>query len=476
MLDFRRRARMGIKVGLVGVSNFGSKFVPLFKLHPLVDELCVAELDPDRRAAVAKEFGIARTFASHDELCASDVDAIAIFTQRWTHGPLAIKSLKAGKHVYSAVPSGVTLEELGELVELVKSTGLTYMLGETEYYTGPSYYCRERFARGDFGRFVHGEGHYFHDMLHFYWPFYRANQDWKPLASYPPMLYPTHSAAFVLTTTFDRMTEVSCAGFTDDHPDGIFDPGISRWQNPFSNQAGFFRMAGGGTTILKEFRRIVTNRTSKQIFGTMGSYQEMAMTDRVTDPEKLAAQRRFEYHEPLESEYPWTDASAPARDPHEPLKRAVWQQFHEVDENPVDGVFDYEKEYLRRSTTDVSDLLHGGGVVITDGNRGNLPRSAIGRTFHGSSLMHPIELLPEEFLDVPSGHGGSHQYLVSEFLRAVDTGKLPPTNVWFAARLNAPGIVAHESSKRDGELLKIPDFGRPPEGAELLDPLAKLRH
>ncbi len=43
----------------------------------------------------------------------SDVDAVAIFTQRWTHGPLVVQALRAGKHVYSAVPMAITEEEIG---------------------------------------------------------------------------------------------------------------------------------------------------------------------------------------------------------------------------------------------------------------------------------------------------------------------------------------------------------------------------
>jgi hypothetical protein len=35
-------------------------------------------------------------------------------------------------------------------------------------------------------------------------------------------------------------------------------------------------------------------------------------------------------------------------------------------------------------------------------------------------------------------------------------------NVWEAARCFVPGIIAHQSALRDGELLKIPDFGPPP--------------
>ena len=126
---------MGLKVGVLGAGAFAGAFISLFQAHPAVEEVCIAEVFPERRAEQAKRFGVARAFASLDELLASDVDAVAIFTQRWLHGPQAVAALKAGKHVYSAVPAGITVDEIAELVETVKRTGLTYMLGETSQST-----------------------------------------------------------------------------------------------------------------------------------------------------------------------------------------------------------------------------------------------------------------------------------------------------------------------------------------------------
>ena len=40
------------------------------------------------------------------------LDAVAIFTQRWTHGPLVLQALRAGKHVYSAVPMAISEDEI----------------------------------------------------------------------------------------------------------------------------------------------------------------------------------------------------------------------------------------------------------------------------------------------------------------------------------------------------------------------------
>jgi hypothetical protein len=63
---------------------------------------------------------------------------------------------------------------------------------------------------------------------------------------------------------------------------------------------------------------------------------------------------------------------------------------------------------------------------------------------------------------VYGGHGGSHPYLVHEFIDAVNTNRLPSINVWEAVRYMAAGVTAHQSALRGGELLSVPDWGDAP--------------
>ena len=82
---------MGLKLGVVGAGEYATAFLPLFQKHPAVEEVF-----PERRRETAAAFKLKRSVASLDELLATDVDAVAICTQRWMHGPQAIKALKAG--------------------------------------------------------------------------------------------------------------------------------------------------------------------------------------------------------------------------------------------------------------------------------------------------------------------------------------------------------------------------------------------
>jgi len=67
--------------------------------------------------------------------------------------------------------------------------------------------------------------------------------------------------------------------------------------------------------------------------------------------------------------------------------------------------------------------------------------------------------LPASYRGQPNGHEGSHQFLVDDFARAVVEGIAPSAGIRDAIRFNAPGIVAHESSLREGENLTIPEIG-----------------
>lgn len=59
----------------------------------------------------------------------------------------------------------------------------------------------------------------------------------------------------------------------------------------------------------------------------------------------------------------------------------------------------------------------------------------------------------------PGGHGGSHGPLMNEFVTAILEDREPLVNIREALAMTIPGIVAHESALKDGERLRIPQFG-----------------
>lgn len=394
---------MSIKVGICGVGAFADCFIPLFAAHPHVSEVTLCDLDADKLRAKAQRFDIAATSPSLDDLCARDVDAIAIFSQNWLHGPQAVQALEAGKHVYSAVPSAISMEEITALVRTVEATDRIYMVGETSYYYPCAIYCRERFRKGDFGAIVYGEGEYYHDWDHGLYEVmrWRGGENWRRFAGSPPMYYPTHSMSLIVSVTGAYATHVSCLGFIDQHEDGIYAPGANIWDNVFSNETALCRMSDGSAFRLNEFRRIGHPGTvGMSLYGTLGSYEEQTGSQ-------------------------------------------VW----------------VTKNWNERE--DLTELLAPVGVPVRAGGDMDKVTSADG-THQGASRVHDVGRLPKEFVGLPNGHLGSHQFLVDDFVQACVTGQQPPCNVWQAARYLIPGLIAHESAKQGGVLLEVPDFGPGP--------------
>ena len=56
------------------------------------------------------------------------------------------------------------------------------------------------------------------------------------------------------------------------------------------------------------------------------------------------------------------------------------------------------------------------------------------------------------------GHGGSHGYLMDEFITAILLDRKPLVDIAQALNMTVAGIVAHQSALKDGELMKIPQY------------------
>jgi predicted dehydrogenase len=385
---------MGIRIGIVGVGAFAQPFIPLFKAHPGVEQVVLCDVAPNKLAANLDHHGLTTHYASLDDLCRADVDAVAIFTQNWLHGPQAVQALHAGKHVYSAVPMGVSVAEIEALVGAVEATGRVYMLGETSYYYPATLYCRQRYQRGDFGHMVYGEAEYYHDFDHGLYQVYqtRAGEEWRCYAGDPPMTYPTHSTSMIISVTGARVTQVSGLGYVDRHADGLFRAEVNRHGNTFSNEVALGRLADGSMCRFSEFRRIGHPGTVRcSLLGTEGGFEHSA------------------------AGACWVAKTAP-------------------------------------TCTPLDATLACGAVT---------PPGSV-TPFLGVSSVHPVERLPQEFRGLDNGHEGSHQFLVDDFVRACTAGTVPPNHVWAAARYNLPGLVAHASAQRGGEVLTVPDFGPGP--------------
>lgn len=225
-----------VRVGIVG-GRFGLGFQ--FHEHPDCIVEAVSDLRPERCAALSETYRCGKTYESLEKLILDPkVDAVAIFTPAPDHVRHAVAAMGAGKHVLSAVPAAMTLEDCALLVETVKRTGLTYMMAETSYWQQPTISAR-KFARdGAFGEVYYCESEYHHAGLETLW-FEGGKPTWRH--GLAPMNYPTHCTAHLVGVTGERLTGVSCLGWGDADPALKGNP----YGNPFWNETAFFKTDRG---------------------------------------------------------------------------------------------------------------------------------------------------------------------------------------------------------------------------------------
>ena len=389
-----------LKIAIIGGGQFSASFIHLFQAHPMVQEVGLVELNDERRVATASKFQIQQSFDSLEKLWDSEFNAVAIFTPRWTHAQIALEALKNGRHVYTAVPMGITQEEISQLVEASIKTKLTYFMAETSFYYPAVVFSRKKFAEGQMGKFVYGEGEYLHDMSHGFSEAYAANggDDWKSTASFPPMLYSTHSVSTILSVTGAQATSVTCIGLKDTAGDGIFDSNVSMWKNDQSNQIALFETSDGGVMRIAELRRVGTapleSTVRMSIFGTEGSFEQQ-------------------------------------------VGYASWATKNSFDiiTDEIGTFSDVENPYSLKPDYIPPNLWDG-----------------------GFARVHDRSQLPKEFVGLSNGHGGSHQFMVDDFVMDAVGERKAPMNVIDAARFTIPGVLAHQSAQIAGQKLQIPQY------------------
>jgi predicted dehydrogenase len=225
-----------IRVGIIG-GRFGASFQ--FHEHPNCIVEGVSDLRPERRATLQKVYKCQKAYESLEKLVLDkSIEAVFLATPAPDHVRHALLSLKAGKHVLSAVPAAMNLADCQLLIDAVKQTGLTYMMAETSYWEQPIISARQFYREGKFGTIYCTESAYHHAGLESLF-FEKGQRTWRH--GFPPMLYPTHCTAHLISLTGERLTEVSCLGWGDADPI-VKD---NAYQNPFWNESAQFRTNRG---------------------------------------------------------------------------------------------------------------------------------------------------------------------------------------------------------------------------------------
>lgn len=384
-----------LNVAIIGL-GFGTQFIPIYQRHPLVNMYGICRRSPEALKAIGDAFGIPRRYERYEDVLADpEVDFVHINTPIPTHGWMSIAALEAGKHVMCTVPMAIDVNECRRIVELVKSTGLTYMMAETVLYSREYFFARQLLETGELGELQFLQGSHHQDMDG--WP-----DAWPGL---PPMYYATHCISPCLALAGGEAESVSCVG-----SGRIREDLASRYGSPFAVESAHIKVRNSDLAVRVYRSLFETARQYRESFDVFGTKKSI--------------------------EWPLVEGEGLVLHTAKQPQKDCVQRVHAPDF--ADRLPTEIQPFTTKTFLDLEEYRHLAATgADPDGT-------------HSHLVTDPGSL---------EGHGGSHPHLVHEFVSALLEGRDPFPNASQSANYTCAGILAHESAMLGGVPISLAERG-----------------
>ncbi len=125
------RRHRTLRLGVIGAgTHVASALMPAFSSIPDVDVIKICAPSSLRAADIARRYGIPSVVTESSELIEDEeISAVVIATRHDTHAGLAIRALKAGKHVWVEKPLALGIEDIDAIEEAQRESGKTLLVG-----------------------------------------------------------------------------------------------------------------------------------------------------------------------------------------------------------------------------------------------------------------------------------------------------------------------------------------------------------
>ncbi|MCL8252240.1 Gfo/Idh/MocA family oxidoreductase [Aeromicrobium fastidiosum] len=119
-----------VRIGLIGAGRIGASHADVIARRvPEAALVAVADPRPGVAAELAEPLGARGETSVDAVLAADDVDAVVIAASSVAHAELIVAAARAGKHVFSEKPAGMTLDEIDAARSATATAGVAFQVG-----------------------------------------------------------------------------------------------------------------------------------------------------------------------------------------------------------------------------------------------------------------------------------------------------------------------------------------------------------
>ena len=144
-----------VKYGVIGLGWFGEKHCEALSGIPDVELHSLCTRTKTRLKALAKEFGVRKTFTDYNEMLADpELDAVSVVTMWDQHAAPTLAALKAGKHVFLEKPMASTMPDCRKIAKAAHATDRYFMVGHICRFNPRYAAAKAAIEEGSIGKIV----------------------------------------------------------------------------------------------------------------------------------------------------------------------------------------------------------------------------------------------------------------------------------------------------------------------------------
>ncbi len=141
-------------VAVIGVGFWGRNHARVFSELSETELVAVCDVDVHKAEVIGRQHGAAAYGDSRKLLSRKDVEAVSICTWTTTHAVEAMRSLKAGKHLFVEKPIASTIREAKKIVDFARKEDRHLMVGFIERFNPGVQRAKYTLEQGEIGELV----------------------------------------------------------------------------------------------------------------------------------------------------------------------------------------------------------------------------------------------------------------------------------------------------------------------------------
>jgi len=147
-----------IRIALIGSGGIAHSHLGGINEYKNAEVVIACDVNEEAAKKFAEKHDIKDYTTDIDAVMADKtIDAVTIATPPAFHAPIALKALKAGKHVHTDKPFAMNAQEAEEVVNLAKEKGLIFMVGMNQRYTSEGQTAKRIVEKGTLGEIYHAK-------------------------------------------------------------------------------------------------------------------------------------------------------------------------------------------------------------------------------------------------------------------------------------------------------------------------------